>query len=109
MQPYIRHAIRCGALYWILPVETVAGERDAAMAAFQTWLPLDVSTDAPLMHPSFPLLEFVKAVYRTDSMSNRKRLWGIVQQLGTIWCEYRSQGWQIDYFRKREEEKPIRR
>jgi len=35
--------------------------------------------------PRFPAYAFVRACYESDSMMNRKRLWGIVKQVEEIW------------------------
>lgn len=56
-----------------------------------------------LAHPQFPHLRFVRACWDSDSMMNRKRLWGMVKQFDGLWKEYRTNGWDVDRFFPSEE------
>lgn len=63
---------------------------------------------APLMQsliflPHFPALAFIAACWSSDSMMNRKRLWGQVRQFEGLWQEYRLHGWQVNRFYPAEE------
>jgi hypothetical protein len=91
-------------LRWILPVRNIQGEQEAAHIADRGWLPVEIRQEAiieaPFSHPSFPFALFLKAVFLSDSMRNRRRLWSIVKQYDAIWRQYRTQGWEVDYFKK---------
>lgn len=101
----IRHQLRrritlpLGSLHWLLPVSTVKGEENRFLKAVKSWFPL--SQEDPLItifDPSFPLLEFVRANYRTSSMKNRRRLWDISQQFRALWIQYRTEGYEENIF-----------
>ena len=51
-----------------------------------------------LTSPDFPRLAFVRACWKSDSMMNRKRLWGQVRRFGVLWKDYRMNGWQDPCF-----------
>ncbi|CAG8648542.1 4255_t:CDS:10, partial [Acaulospora colombiana] len=57
--------------------------------------PADVSA---IFSANFPLLEFFRTNYRTDSMRNRRRLWKISQQFREEWYRYRVE--ENEQFRK---------
>lgn len=48
--------------------------------------------------PDFPRLAFVRACWESDSMMNRKRLWGQVKRFEVLWRDYRENGWQDAHF-----------
>ncbi|CAG8701893.1 15292_t:CDS:2, partial [Acaulospora colombiana] len=48
--------------------------------------PIDVSA---IFNAEFPLVEFFRTNYRTDSMRNRRRLWKISQHFREEWYQYR--------------------
>ncbi|GJE88835.1 F-box protein [Phanerochaete sordida] len=48
--------------------------------------------------PHFDRIAFVRACWQSDSMMNRRRLWGQAKQFEVLWTGYRRQGWQIDRF-----------
>ena len=49
---------------------------------------------AILISPNCPRLAFVRACWRSNSMMNRKRLWGQVGRFAVLWKDYRMNGWQ---------------
>ena len=51
-----------------------------------------------LTSPDFPRLAFVRACWESDSMMNRRRLWGQVRRFRVLWKDYRTNGWQKDEF-----------
>ena len=53
---------------------------------------------AILTCPDFPRLSFVCACWDSDSMMNRKRLWGQVQRFEKLWKDYRTNGWRDPLF-----------
>lgn len=72
-----------GPLRWILPVSAVPCEPERAAKALATWMDSSLSTvggKSPIESPSFPCTAFVRACFDSDSMMNRKRLWGVVKQ-----------------------------
>jgi hypothetical protein len=102
---------------WLLPVESVRGENEQIAPIAQDWLrseyaltqtsPLEMpsgSLDPSLVfrHHLFPFYAFVPACLSVDtslpsmSISNRRRLWGIVQQFQAMWEDYRTKGWERD-------------
>lgn len=50
------------------------------------------------MSPRLDLLAFIRGCWDSDSMMNRKRLWGQVKQFQTLWVDYRLHGWERDRF-----------
>ncbi|KAI0338961.1 hypothetical protein BDW22DRAFT_1362297 [Trametopsis cervina] len=56
-----------------------------------------------ILDPNFPTLSFVRACWESDSMMNRKRLWGQVKQFEELWQSYRLNGWEVDRFFPSEE------
>lgn len=122
----LQEAITHGSLRWLLPVDGLLDEHARASAALQTWLPeacrsapspcprapsstADVHGDGAasvaqpsarilFMSPHLDRVAFVHACWQSDSMMNRKRLWGQVQQFEALWTEYRLNGWQGDRF-----------
>ena len=51
-----------------------------------------------LTSPNFPRLAFIRACWDSDSMMNRKRLWGQVKRFEVLWRDYRTNGWQDPRF-----------
>jgi hypothetical protein len=105
-------AIAAGDLYWISPVDAMPSEVDRANETFSEWIdvysakgeavPLKESfmsePNNPLLSPHFPRLAFVHACFESDSMMNRKRIWGIAKQYHGLWKDYRTNGWQEQRF-----------
>lgn len=91
-----RICLPLGSLHWLLPVSTMDGEEDRFWKATKTWFPS--GRDTNIFYSTFPLFEFVKANYRTSSMKNRRRLWGISQQFRELWIQYRTEGYEDDVF-----------
>lgn len=56
-----------------------------------------------LQHKDFPLFAFIRACWESDSMMNRKRLWGMVKQFDGLWRDYRWRGWEVKRFFPSEE------
>lgn len=56
-----------------------------------------------LFSSQFPYLRFLHACWESDSMMNRKRLWGMVKQFDGLWREYRLHGWEVNRFFPAEE------
>jgi hypothetical protein len=54
--------------------------------------------DSPLDDPSFPYIQFVRSCFESNSMRNRRRLWGQVKQMEKVWMDYRVHGWKVDRF-----------
>ncbi|EKM51741.1 uncharacterized protein PHACADRAFT_262054 [Phanerochaete carnosa HHB-10118-sp] len=48
--------------------------------------------------PHLDRIAFVRACWASDSMMNRRRLWGQVKQFESLWVDYRKHGWQVDRF-----------
>ena len=97
----IREILFIGSLRWILPVEHAHGEVERMDNVAKKWLSVHgpfESTTKPLASPFFPYYPFLRACYNSDSMMNRRRLWGIVKQFDPIWADYRLHGWQRDVF-----------
>ncbi|GJE88814.1 hypothetical protein PsYK624_049010 [Phanerochaete sordida] len=113
----LKEALTQGSLRWLLPVDGLLDEHARAYAALQTWLrpaPMSASaapareTDAShadsaavralIMSPQLDRLAFVHACWQSDSMRNRRRLWGQTKQFEGLWEDYRRHGWQVDRF-----------
>ena len=123
----LQEAMIWGSIRWMLPVEGLLDEHARAHTALRLWLPevhrpapvqqlseeidseddvgTQVHTAAPapsvmpiVMLPHFDRLAFVHACWASDSMMNRKRLWGQVKQFEVLWEDYRLHGWQVDRF-----------
>jgi hypothetical protein len=100
----VRQLLLKGSLRWILPVKDAYNEVKRMHGAAIKWLSAyDTSIRAgtvvrPLTSPSFPYYPFLRQCFRSDSMMNRRRLWGIVKQFDDIWADYRLRGWQRDVF-----------
>lgn len=61
--------------------------------------PVPGSSVLPLVKsPHFPRLAFVRECWASDSMRNRRRLWGQVAQFEELWRDYRLHGWRVDRF-----------
>lgn len=56
-----------------------------------------------LLDPQFPALAFIQACLKSDSMRNRRRLWGMAQQIEGVERKYRVDGWEVDRFYPSEE------
>ncbi|KAJ7291686.1 hypothetical protein C8J57DRAFT_1045037, partial [Mycena rebaudengoi] len=90
VQPLLNEALlyqlHHGDLGWILPVPSIDGETLRAFGAAQTWIPAGTRHSySPFDSPSFPLWQFISECFRSDSMSNRRRLWGIYKQYQQLW------------------------
>ena len=108
----MKEAIAYGHLRWISPVNAMRSEADRANEAFSQWtsvyathnvqVPEELSSQSdthnPLLLPHFPRLAFVHACFQSDSMMNRKRIWGIVKQYDNLWMDYRTNGWKEKRF-----------
>lgn len=51
-----------------------------------------------MMSPHLNRLAFVRECWDSDSMMNRKRLWGQVKRFEKLWEDYRLHGWQVNRF-----------
>lgn len=51
-----------------------------------------------LYSPHFPRLAFVRACFQSDSMMNRKWIWGIVKQFDALWRDYPTNSMQEKMF-----------
>jgi hypothetical protein len=85
--------------YWFLPVATVKGEVEQFRKACEEsilselFATTSASSDVSIVFDAnFPLLEFFRINYRTDSMKNRRRLWRISRQFREEWYRYRTEG-----------------
>jgi hypothetical protein len=94
-------------VYWFLPVPAVNGELEKFWRACEESKPsqsaimTSFSTNSSIVFDAnFPLFEFFRANYGTDSMKNRRRLWRISQQFRNEWYKYRTDGYEV----KEEEE-----
>lgn len=56
-----------------------------------------------LMSQHFNRLAFVRECWNSDSMMNRKRLFGQVKRFEKLWEDYRLHGWQVNRFYTPEE------
>ncbi|PVG01671.1 hypothetical protein CPB86DRAFT_812300 [Serendipita vermifera] len=73
-------------VYWFLPVSTVEGEVAKFCEACDESKASDISV---VFNPAFPLWDFFRANYASDSMRNRRRFWRISQQFRQEWYKYR--------------------
>ncbi|PVF91195.1 hypothetical protein CPB86DRAFT_878641 [Serendipita vermifera] len=86
--------------YWFLPVPNVEGEVEKfckACNGSKSGKPnvlLPKSSDVSvILDPEFPIVDFFRANYSSDSMRNRRRLWRISQQFRREWYRYRTEGY----------------
>jgi len=102
-----REMLLHGPLQWILPVSAVQGEVQAARAAAEMWIDFArsgpgsasrLSASATFYAGDFPAFAFVGACFRSDSMRNRRRIYGQVKQFEALWREFRTKGWEVDRF-----------
>ncbi|KAH8826281.1 hypothetical protein DL96DRAFT_1529738 [Flagelloscypha sp. PMI_526] len=72
-----------GSLRWLQPCSLVKGEVDRASEALRTWVNSNHKDNGnPFCAPDFPFVEFVyTCLVESDSMRNRKRLWGVIKQV----------------------------
>jgi hypothetical protein len=94
------------SMYWFMPVGTVEGEVEKFLQACKlprlpdkegnTELPSTESCD--IFSLNFPLHDFVRRNYQTESMRNRRRLWRISQQFRREWYRYRTEGYDYNVF-----------
>lgn len=119
----LRESIANGALRWLLPVEAVANDDMRAYSAVRLWFPEDYRPEPlaiesaedkdgcgskepqiiPAVKPlfaslHFPRLAFIRECWNSDSMMNRKRLWGQAKQYDDLWRDYRTHGWRVNRF-----------
>jgi hypothetical protein len=95
----LRHPL--GSMHWFMPVSTVEGEIDRFCEACKDSIVLENKSKdrTVLIDPAivfaqeFPLYEFVRENYLTESMRNRRRLWRISQQFRREWYRYRTKGY----------------
>ncbi|KAI0346159.1 hypothetical protein BDW22DRAFT_1352170 [Trametopsis cervina] len=127
----LQESILWGSCRWILPVHGLLEEDERAFKAMRSWLPKSVHladivveqkdeeevnlneekrsgwavppVKPVILNPNFPTLSFVRACWESDSMMNRKRLWGMVKQFEELWRSYRLNGWEVDRFFPSEE------
>lgn len=90
MNLIIRNLVHFGSLFWILPVTTLPGEAECAFESAWTWIDGPQGSDSPFEHAEFPFLAYLRECFRSDSMRNRRRLWGIVKQYDRLWDDYRA-------------------
>jgi hypothetical protein len=88
-------------VYWFLPVATVRGEVEKFVKVCEESKPsgaavkTSISPDAAVVFDAdFPLWDFFRVNYCTDSMKNRRRLWRISLQFREEWYKYRTEGWE---------------
>ncbi len=110
MDCVLKEAILRGSLKWILPVSSFKNEVQGCYTSLRLWLSavsgscqsdgdlIDSNVNALLVSPQFPSVAFVRACWESDSMMNRKRLWGLVKQFEAVWGSYRLHGWEVDRF-----------
>lgn len=60
--------------------------------------PTSPSVISLMMSPHLDRLAFVRECWDSDSMMNRKRLWGQVKRFEKLWEDYRLHGWQVNRF-----------
>ncbi|PVG01681.1 hypothetical protein CPB86DRAFT_83551 [Serendipita vermifera] len=84
--------------HWFMPVATVKGEVGKFCAACNesksSEIGVTISKSAEgyvTFGAGFPLFEFFRTNFNTDSMKNRKRLWRISQQFRDEWYTYRTE------------------
>ncbi|PVG01676.1 hypothetical protein CPB86DRAFT_823596 [Serendipita vermifera] len=87
--------------YWFLPVDRVQGEvkkfGEACHKSKHTGAnpPLPKLWEVSVVFDlDFPLLQFFRDNYTSDSMKNRRRLWRISQQFRAEWYRYRTEGYK---------------
>ncbi|KAJ7465674.1 hypothetical protein FB451DRAFT_1561409 [Mycena latifolia] len=83
------HHVHHGALYWVLPVPGVPGECRRAARVAKKWVSAAAGRrargTAGLASRAFPWAQFLRACRTSDSMRNRRRLWGIAQGYRALW------------------------
>ncbi|PVG01672.1 hypothetical protein CPB86DRAFT_812301 [Serendipita vermifera] len=92
--------------YWFSPVSTVDGEVEKFCQACDQsksskangMLPRS-SDVSGVFKADFPLWDFFRANYPSDSMRNRRRLWRISQQFRQEWYKYRTKGYEYDVYK----------
>jgi len=98
-------------LTWILPVKRQGRETEISIYVARLWLGYASigpglslaelfesgflnADELPFSSPSFPYFAYVRVCFESDSVRNRRRIWGITKQFETIWREYRTNGWE---------------
>ncbi|KIJ61515.1 hypothetical protein HYDPIDRAFT_42495 [Hydnomerulius pinastri MD-312] len=100
----LKDMMLCGSLRWIMPVDAMPGEVEAAVKAAGTWLKsagkaTGSSKDVSVFRRhDFSAVPFIRACFESDSMMNRKRIWGQVGQFARLWRDFRTKGWEINRF-----------
>ena len=83
---------------------SVEGEVEGQETSDEDEPELSIPPIKPLiLDPKFPALAFMRACHDSDSMMNRKRLWGLVKQVEDVWGSYRLNGWEVNRFYPSEE------
>jgi hypothetical protein len=89
-------------VYWFLPVSAVEGEVESFVKACEESKPSQTAATASpspgasiVFDASFPLFDFFRVNYGTDSMKNRRRLWRISRQFREEWYKYRTDGYEV--------------
>ena len=108
MDIILKEAIARGSLMWLLPVDAMpGGETARAYETIKLWSPKqdfdeqstsDATPVLPILLPDFPRMQFIKACWESDSMMNRKRIWGQVKRFEVLYRDYRVNGWQVNVF-----------
>jgi hypothetical protein len=94
------------SIYWFMPVNTVMGEVERFDEACKNSITLNSDGKNEPSLPDlalcftyeFPLYDFVRTNYRTESMRNRRRLWRISQQFRHEWYRYRTEGYEYNVY-----------
>ncbi|KAJ6557868.1 hypothetical protein B0H19DRAFT_1148827 [Mycena capillaripes] len=81
------HHVHHGDFGWLLPVATVGGEVSRANAAAVEWYqrPKAARRGCILDSKDFPFSRFIPECLNSNSMRNRRRLWGIFKQFRALW------------------------
>lgn len=93
------------SLHWFLPVTDVKGEVETFCHACnesrtpESETPSQMAEGIPMVFdPNFPLFQYVRTNWITDSMKNRRRIWRITQQFRQEWYKYRTEGYEYNIF-----------
>ncbi|TCD71918.1 hypothetical protein EIP91_000050 [Steccherinum ochraceum] len=99
LRRFVRQSVHFGEYNYVLPA--TPAELVIANEVAKRWLGESGVEHAgldPFVHPEFPYPAFISACIRSDSMKNRRRIRGIIEQFKELWRKYRSAGWKVDRF-----------
>ncbi|KAH8826625.1 hypothetical protein DL96DRAFT_1608500 [Flagelloscypha sp. PMI_526] len=90
----LREMVLRGSLRWLNPSPFAGDEVARANESLTTWIGNEgVEAESnPFQVPGFPFLAFVHTCFvHSFSMQSRRRIWGIIKQVETLWIDYRNE------------------